>query len=213
MKITNEEMNPLHGLSADDAIDLLVADHKRVAGLFAEFKRLVDEGKVREKSSVVQLICDELTVHAQLEEELFYPAVREATGEDDQVDEAVVEHAGAKALIAQLQAAMPEEALYDAKVTVLGEQIDHHVEEEEGSLFPKARHAGVDTGALGQQMLARKAALQGGGGTRVPPARQQGDPVAARGKVEKPAIKRPSPPKKKAALSKPGKAKPKAKRR
>lgn len=162
MKTTNKEMSPLYGITPDDAVDMLIADHKRVANLFADFERLSDEGRKEEKASIVQQICRELTVHSQLEEELFYPAVRGATGDDDQVDEAVVEHAGAKQLIAQLQAASPDDDLYDAKVTVLNEQIDHHVDEEEGSMFPKARYSGLDTLALGARMLARKAQLQDG---------------------------------------------------
>ena len=165
MKTTNEEMRPLYGISPDDAVDMLIADHKRVANLFADFKRLADEGRDKDKAAIVQRICQELTVHTQLEEELFYPAVRDATGDKDQVDEAVVEHAGAKQLIAQLQGASPDEDLYDARVTVLNEQIDHHVDEEEGSMFPKARYSGLDTLALGAKMLARKAQLQRGAGS------------------------------------------------
>lgn len=161
MKTSNQAMNPVRD-SGNDAIGMLIADHKRVAGLFADFKRLTDEGRDDEKASVVGQICRELTVHTQLEEELFYPAVRKAIDDADQVDEALVEHAGAKQLIAQLLQADPGDDLYEAKVTVLGEQIDHHVEEEEGSMFPKARHSGVDTSELGAAMLARKLELQGG---------------------------------------------------
>jgi hemerythrin superfamily protein len=107
----------------------------------------------------VAQICQELTVHTAIEEELFYPAVRKAIGDADLLDEVLVEHAGAKGLIAQLQAAHPDDALYDAKVTVLGEQIDHHVEEEEGRMFPQAKASGIDTWALGAALLKRKAEL------------------------------------------------------
>ncbi len=174
MKISNQEMNPLHEVSPEDAIGMLVADHKRVASLFADFKRLTDEGRDAGKAPIVEQICRELTIHAQLEEELFYPAVRAAIDDADQVDEAVVEHAGAKELIAQLENARPDDDLYDAKVTVLGEQIDHHVEEEEGSMFPKARYAGLDTQTLGAAMLKRRAELQKGASKPPAPAAKVG---------------------------------------
>jgi hemerythrin superfamily protein len=144
---------------SQDAIASLTADHKKVKKLFADFDKMKENGSDEEKSAVVEQICNELTIHAELEEEIFYPAVREAIDESDLMDEALVEHAGAKALIAQLQDMDPEDDLYDAKVTVLGEQINHHVEEEEGEMFPKARKAGVDTAGLAEQMLERKTAL------------------------------------------------------
>lgn len=159
MKVTNQAMHALHKVSADDAIGMLIADHKRVASLFAEFERLNNEGRDKDKASVVREICQELTVHTQLEEELFYPAVRKAINDVDQMDEALVEHACAKQLIRQLKDAAPSDELYDAKVTVLREQIDHHVEEEEGSMFPKARYSGLDARKLGSLMLARKKQL------------------------------------------------------
>ena len=102
--------------------------------------------------------CD-LTIHAEVEEEIFYPAVRKAIDDADLMDEALVEHAGAKALIAQLEEANPSDDLYDAKVTVLGEQIQHHAKEEESDMFPKAKRANIDTPALGAKMLKRKEAL------------------------------------------------------
>jgi len=142
-----------------DAVDLLMADHHRVAKLFAEFHALKENGSDDEKSALVAQICLELTVHTNIEEELFYPAVRQAIEDNDLMDEALVEHAGAKELIAQLQAAHPDDDRYDAKVTVLGEQIDHHVEEEEGSMFPQAKASGIDTLALGAALLKRKAEL------------------------------------------------------
>jgi hemerythrin superfamily protein len=144
---------------AQDAIAMLTADHKRVKTLFSEFDKLKEEGSDEEKSAIVEQICNEMTIHAQLEEEIFYPAVREAIDDSDLMDEAIVEHAGAKELIAQLEEANPEDDLYDAKVTVLGEQIDHHVKEEEDDMFPQARKAKVDTEALGERMLKRRMAL------------------------------------------------------
>ena len=105
----------------------------------------------------------ELTVHTTIEEEIFYPACKAAGVESDMLDEAHVEHDGAKMLIGELENGTPDEEFYDAKVKVLSEQIDHHVEEEEGEMFPKARKSGLDLVALGQQMAARKAELQGAG--------------------------------------------------
>jgi hemerythrin superfamily protein len=144
---------------AQDAIAMLMADHKKVKKLFSDFDKLKEEGGDDEKSAIVDQICNELKIHTELEEEIFYPAVRKAIDDSDLMDEALVEHAGAKDLIAQLEDASPEDDLYDAKVTVLGEQIDHHVKEEEGSIFPKAKKAKVDTEALGSTMTKRKIAL------------------------------------------------------
>lgn len=142
-----------------DAIALLMADHKKVKKLFAEFDKLKDDGGDDEKAAIVEQICNELKVHTKIEEEIFYPAVRKAIEDSDLMDEALVEHAGAKQLIAQLEEASPEDDLYDAKVTVLGEQIEHHVKEEEGEMFPKAKKAKVDTVALGETMMRRKSVL------------------------------------------------------
>jgi hemerythrin superfamily protein len=147
------------GVKAQDAIALLTADHKKVKALFSDFDDIKEEGSDQEKSAIVDQICDELTIHAEIEEEIFYPAVRKAIEDSDLMDEALVEHAGAKDLIAQLKDASPDDDLYDAKVTVLGEQIDHHVKEEEGEMFPKAKKAKVDTEALGALMLKRKMEL------------------------------------------------------
>src|ERR1700733_9080414 len=147
------------GTPHQDAIAMLTADHKKVKKLFSEFDKLQEKGSDEEKSSIVDQICNELKIHAELEEEIFYPAVRKAIDDGDLMDEALVEHAGAKDLIAQLEDASPEDDLYDAKVTVLGEQIDHHVKEEEGDMFPKAKKAKVDTEALGATMLKRKITL------------------------------------------------------
>ena len=122
---------------AVDAITLLMADHKAVKTLFKAFDKLTnDDDASEQKEALVQKICDELTVHAQVEEEIFYPAVREAIEDDDLLDEAEVEHATAKDLIAQLQQMLPDDDLYDAKVKVLSEYIDHHVKEEEDEMFP-----------------------------------------------------------------------------
>ena len=147
------------GTQAQDAIGMLMADHSKVKKLFSDFSKLREEGSNEDKSAIVYQICNELKIHTELEEEIFYPAVRKAIDDSDLMDEALVEHAGAKDLIAQLEDASPDDDLYDAKVSVLGEQIDHHVKEEEGEMFPKAKKAKVDTDALGATMLKRKIAL------------------------------------------------------
>lgn len=145
---------------ATDAIQLLTADHKEVKAMFTEFKKLMkSDGNDDEKADLVQRICTALTIHATIEEEIFYPAVREAIDDDDLMDEADVEHASAKDLIAQLEGSSPGDDHYDAKVTVLGEMIDHHVKEEEGEMFPKAKKA-VDTAAIGAEMQGRQAELK-----------------------------------------------------
>ena len=143
-----------------DAIAMLMADHKKVKKLFSDFDKLKEDGSDADKSALVEQICNELKIHTALEEEIFYPAVRKAIKDSDLMDEALVEHAGAKDLIAQLEGASADDDLYDAKVTVLGEQINHHVQEEEGQMFPKAKKAKVDTEALGATMLKRKQALK-----------------------------------------------------
>jgi len=148
------------GGKQQDALQLLTADHDAVKALFDEFEDLVEqEDGDEQKAALVQRICNELTVHARLEEEIFYPAVREAIDDDALMDEADVEHATAKDLVAQLEGMSPGDDLYDAKVTVLGEEVDHHVKEEEGAMFRKAKRAKVDTVRLGEEMQARKAEL------------------------------------------------------
>jgi len=144
-----------------DAFALLTADHRTVKGLFKEFEKLSKQDDVdEEKAQLVRQICNELTVHAQVEEEIFYPALREAIDDEDLMDEADIEHASAKDLIAQLEGMEPGDDHYDARVTVLGEYIDHHVKEEEGEMFSKARKADVDAAELGAQIAERKEALK-----------------------------------------------------
>jgi len=139
-----------------DAITLLKQDHATVKAMFKEYEALGDRA-FASKKKLADKICLELTKHATAEEEIFYPAIRDDSKEnEDLVDEATVEHASAKALISQLSQMDPHDDLYDAKVKVLGEYIDHHVKEEEGEMFPKAKKAGVDLNALGQQIEARK---------------------------------------------------------
>lgn len=143
-----------------DATILLTRDHTEVSKLFKQYKKLVKaEADGSERQALAEQICDMLTVHASIEEEIFYPAAREAEVDSDLLDEAEVEHASAKDLIAQIQAMGPDDELYDAKVTVLGEYIDHHVEEEEGEMFPKCRRAGMDLAELAAQLAERKSEL------------------------------------------------------
>lgn len=143
-----------------DATKLLTADHKEVKALFKQYEKLAKaEGNDDEKQAIAEEICTMLTVHATVEEEIFYPAAREAMDEQDLLDEAEVEHASAKDLIAQIRGMAPSDELYDAKVTVLGEYIDHHVQEEEKELFPKVRKADLDLKELGAIMEARKQEL------------------------------------------------------
>ena len=143
-----------------DAIELLMQDHRNVERLFKQYEKLVEEeGSYNEREALAATICAELSVHAQVEEEIFYPAARDILDEEDLVDEAVVEHASAKDLIAQLADMSPDDDLYDAKVKVLGELIEHHVEEEEEQMFPKCKKARLDTASLGTQILERKMEL------------------------------------------------------
>ena len=144
-----------------DAIKLLTEDHKEVKKLFDEYKKLCEnEAPMDERQALATRICSMLTVHTTIEEELFYPLAREALGEEaDLIDEATVEHASAKDLIAQIESSSPDEPLYDAKVTVLGEYIQHHVKEEEGEIFPKIKKTELDLAVLGTEMAERKQAL------------------------------------------------------
>ncbi|MFC7500189.1 hemerythrin domain-containing protein [Enterovirga sp. GCM10030262] len=141
-----------------DATHLLARDHREVEELFAKFEKATGASS---KEKLAREICTELKIHAMIEEEIFYPALRGKIDGDD-LDEAYVEHDGAKLLINDIEAAEPDEEFYDAKVKVLQEQIEHHVEEEEkmhGNIFQQARAADVDLDALGEQMAARKAEL------------------------------------------------------
>jgi hemerythrin superfamily protein len=141
-----------------DATHLLAEDHRKVEGLFEQFEKAGGDGR---KEKLARQICTELKVHSMIEEEIFYPALRGKISDDD-LDEAYVEHDGAKLLINEIEAGRPDDEFYDAKVKVLQEQIEHHVEEEEksrGNLFQQARAADVDLEALGRQMAARKEEL------------------------------------------------------
>jgi hemerythrin superfamily protein len=155
-KAAARKSRPPGAKGATDAIALLEADHREVDAYFDAFEAASDDA---EKKTLADKICLALKVHAQIEEELFYPPAREKTGDGDLIDEALVEHTGAKTLIAQIEAMLPGQPLYDAKVKVLGEQVRHHVEEEESELFPEVRETNIDLEALGARLAARKAEL------------------------------------------------------
>lgn len=141
-----------------DALALLREDHERVQALFERYER----ARSGQKESLAATICRELTVHARIEEEIFYPAVREAIDDDDLMNEARVEHDSVRELVRQIESASPADDLYDAKVEVLGEYVKHHVKEEQGEMFRQARAAGLDLVALGERLKARKQELMAG---------------------------------------------------
>ncbi|MDR3427170.1 hemerythrin domain-containing protein [Silvimonas sp.] len=145
----------------DPATALLMADHAKVKKLFKQFEKSKTKGTPAEKAQIVAQACLELRIHTRVEEEIFYPAVKAALGKDgDMIDEAVVEHASCKDLIAQLSVMKPGDELFDARFTVLSEFIEHHVEEEETELFPKVRKLkGLNLDELGEQMKELKQTL------------------------------------------------------
>lgn len=147
-----------------DACDLLDADHKAVTKMFKEYEELVEAGgNTKQKRRVLaEKICNELTVHAQIEEEIFYPPLRKALKDKMMFDEAEVEHNSAKALIAEIQDMEPNDPLFDAKVVVLGEYVDHHVKEERKEMFPEARKSKVDLVGMRDTLQARKDELMAG---------------------------------------------------
>jgi hypothetical protein len=145
-----------------DAIALLKADHRQVEDWFEQFEKARTDDR---KGQLAAQICNALKVHTTIEEEIFYPAFLEATQEEDIHHEAEIEHAGAKKLIAEIEASGADDDYYDARVSVLSEMIKHHVKEEEqpDGMFAKARKSRMDLEALGEQLAARKAELEGGG--------------------------------------------------
>ena len=152
MSLTKKSSKP----DSQNAITLLRADHQKVTDLFENFEKSRATAK---KKVIAQEICKELTVHATIEEEIFYPEVRGAIDDEDLMDEAEVEHASAKELIAQIESMSSGDDKFAAKVMVLGEYINHHVKEEQDEMFPQAKKAKVDLAELGERMLARKQEL------------------------------------------------------
>jgi hemerythrin superfamily protein len=161
IKYTNHSGVPMPKTDAKiDAVELLTQQHREVEEMFERFEKMTDRAKVSKKKLADQ-ICNALIMHTTIEEEIFYPATREASEDtEDMVDEAVVEHASAKDLIAQIMEMDPDDDLYDAKVKVLSEMIEHHVEEEEKEMFPKTRQLKLDMEALGQEMKARQEEIE-----------------------------------------------------
>lgn len=145
--------SPEKAPKAQEATALLRADHKAVNLLFEQYESSKSSTK---KKALVEQICTELTVHAQIEEEIFYPQVKEALKDKELIPEATVEHATLKDLIAQLEEGEPGDEMYDAKVKVLAEYVKHHVKEEQTEMFPKAKESKLDMYALGEQLQQRK---------------------------------------------------------
>ena len=146
-----------------NALDLLKRDHDEVDAMFRQFEDMKDDGDAAAKESLVEKICDALTVHAQIEEEIFYPAARRALQQEegkDLLDEAAVEHQTLKDLVGRLESAPIDDPLYDAGVKVLSEYVKHHVKEEEKELFPTVKSSGLDLADLGGKLEARKTQLQ-----------------------------------------------------
>ena len=139
-----------------NAIALLRADHKLITELFDEYEKSRSTSK---KQLLVAQICTELTVHTQIEEEIFYPAVKAALKDKELIPEATVEHATVKDLIAQVEEIEPDGEMFDAKIKVLSEYIKHHVKEEQNEMFPNAKASNLDMGELGAKMAERKAEL------------------------------------------------------
>ena len=144
----------------DDAVSDLMADHRAVEDLFKQYEKAKDNAA--KKQQIAGTIIQELRIHMALEEEIFYPASRPFVDEQDTVNEAEVEHDSAKSLMTQIEAMAPSSDYYDAKVKVLQEMIEHHVEEEETEYFPEVRRSDMDLKAVGEQMKARKDELKAG---------------------------------------------------
>ena len=143
-----------------DAIALLTADHRDVEKMFKEFEKAKKAEDTSAKAEVVQLVCAALTAHAEIEEEVFYPAVRNAIEDEGVMDEAEVEHGGIKRLVEELKEMEPDDGLYDARMIVLTEYVKHHVKEEEGEMFPKVKKSTLDLKALGTELMERKKEIE-----------------------------------------------------
>lgn len=141
-----------------DALSMLKADHDKVRKMFKDFEKL-DTEDTEEKAQLVKQACTELKAHSQIENEIVYPALREAIEDDELMNEARVEHEAAEELIAQLEEMQPQDEMYDAKFTVLGEYVNHHIAEEQKEMFPRARKAKIDLAGLGERIAQRKSEL------------------------------------------------------
>jgi hemerythrin superfamily protein len=146
---------------APDAIDLLDADHLAVHALFQSYRDLARNGApIQQRRALAEEICIELTIHARLEEELFYPAVREALGDDDLMDEAEDQHGSQREFVAQILAAPPDDELYDARVAVLAEYVERHVRQEREQVFNRALASRLDLQSLARSLTIRKEELR-----------------------------------------------------
>jgi hemerythrin superfamily protein len=141
--------------SQPDAVEFLKSQHREVEDLFKQFEKLGDDGPSEEKEPIVRMACEKLTVHASIEEEIFYPAAREVEDAESLLNEAEVEHNTAKDLIATLDSMDASDPMFSATFTVLSEYIKHHVKEEEGELFPMVKKSDLDLDALGQELAAQ----------------------------------------------------------
>ena len=147
---------------AKDAIKLLSDDHKKVKKLFKEYEKLIKKNDAEAKEEMAQQICEELTIHTQLEEEIFYPAAREAIKNNLLMNEATVEHGSAKELISELESMKTSDPMYDAVVIVLGEYVNHHIKEEEEEIFPKVQKSKMDLEEIGSEIAERKEDMKKG---------------------------------------------------
>ena len=144
-------------LDEQDAVSLLTSDHAEVKQMFEEYRQLVqDNADDDRRDELAAEICSALTVHAEIEEDIFYPALRERLDDDLALDQAEVEHAIARDLVEQIEAMEPDDALFDARVLVLAEYVEHHVQEEESEIFPQAEKSGIDLDELGAELADRK---------------------------------------------------------
>jgi len=187
-----------HRTRMPEPMEMLIEDHRKVQKMFKQFEKLRDQDDEQSKRDLVEQACAELKVHTTIEEEIFYPAAREALEEGDLVAEAFVEHASAKDLIAKLEGMEAGGEEYDATFTVLGEYVNHHIEEEQDQMFPKMKKGDVDWDELAQQMQQRKQALQeemglgGGEDEQTEEEERAGKPAARRAGHEAPRTRRPA---------------------
>lgn len=156
MNTNSAGANDFKPIGAQDATMLLKADHKLVAQLFEEYEQTES---ISQKKQLVEQICKELSIHAQVEEEIFYPAVQSALKDHELVPEAIVEHSTLKDLIASVEGKEPDNDMFDAKIKVMSEYVKHHVKEEENEMFVEAKTTGLDMVQLGALMDARKTQL------------------------------------------------------
>jgi hemerythrin-like domain-containing protein len=143
-----------------DVLDVLIGDHNKIIRFFDEFRRIKDRADDETKQTLVEVTCTELVIHAQIEEEFLYPALREAFDDLSLIEEANVEHLMARQLISEIESMHPADHLFDAKFSVLGEYVRHHIEEEQNKIFAKVRKSGMDLDALGMDILQRRKDLR-----------------------------------------------------